>query len=98
MRRAEGADQFRTRLAAAVKARDIDGAVALAADDVKLDFGGGEGSAELRTRLADELLGLWDELDALMALGCSANEQAASPSRGSSTRTSAKPIPILPCW
>jgi hypothetical protein len=71
----EGADQFRTRLAAAVKARDIDGVVALAADDVKLDFGGGGGSAELRKRLADESLGLWGELDALMALGCSANEQ-----------------------
>jgi hypothetical protein len=71
----EGADQFRTRLAAAVKARDIDGVVALAADDVKLDFGGGGGSAELRKRLADESLGLWGELDALMTLGCSANEQ-----------------------
>ena len=73
--RLEGADQFRTRLAAAVRARDIDGVVALAADDVKLDFGGGSGSAELRKRLADESLGLWGELDALMALGCSANEQ-----------------------
>ena len=71
----EGADQFRTRLAAAIKARDVDGVVALAADDVKLDFGGGEGSAELRKRLADPTLGLWDELDALMALGCSANEE-----------------------
>ncbi|HEY6817462.1 MAG TPA: hypothetical protein VI168_18150 [Croceibacterium sp.] len=71
----EGADQFRTRLAAAVKARDIDGVVALAADDVKLDFGDGAGSAELRSRLADTSLGLWDEIDALMGLGCSANEQ-----------------------
>jgi len=71
----EGADQFRTRLAAAVKARDVDGVVALAADDVKLDFGGGGGSAELRKRLADDSLGLWGELDALMALGCSANEE-----------------------
>ena len=71
----EGADQFRTRLAAAVKARDIDGVVALAADDVKLDFGGGSGAAELRKRLADPSLGLWGELDALMDLGCSANDQ-----------------------
>jgi hypothetical protein len=71
----EGADQFRTRLAAAIKARDVEGFVALAADDVKLDFGGGAGSAELRKRLADPSLGLWQELDALMALGCSANEQ-----------------------
>src|SRR5688572_9566566 len=66
----EGADQFRALLAAAIRARDVDGVVALAADDVKLDFGGGAGRAELRSRLADPSLGLWDELDALMALGC----------------------------
>ncbi len=71
----EGADAFRTRLAAAIKARDVDGFVALAADDVKLDFGGGGGSAELRKRLADPSLDLWGELDELMALGCSANDQ-----------------------
>src|SRR6187551_1301337 len=71
----EGADQFRKQLAAAVKARDIDGVVSLAADDVQLDFGGGAGSAELRKRLADPSLGLWGELDELMALGCSANEE-----------------------
>ena len=70
----EGADEFRTRLGAAIRARDVDAVVALAADDVKLDFGGGEGSAELRQRLGDPSLGLWDELDALMALGCSAND------------------------
>ena len=71
----EGAGPFRQMLSAAVRARDTDAVVALAADDVKLDFGGGGGSAELRKRLADDSLGLWDELDALMALGCSANEQ-----------------------
>ena len=71
----EGADAFRTRLAAAIRARDVDAMVALAADDVKLDFGGGGGSAELRKRLDDPSLGLWHELDALMALGCSANEE-----------------------
>lgn len=71
----EGADEFRSRLAAAIKARDTDGVVALAAEDVKLDFGGGAGSAELRKRLADPSLGLWGELDTLMTLGCSANKQ-----------------------
>ena len=71
----EGADRFRQQLAAAVAARDIDRVVALAADDVKLDFGGGAGSAELRRRLADGSLGLWGELDALMALGCAVNDQ-----------------------
>ena len=71
----EGADRFRMRLVAAIAGRDVDGLVALAADDVKLDFGGGAGTAELRSRLADPSLGLWDELDALLALGCSANDQ-----------------------
>ncbi|HEU4651218.1 MAG TPA: hypothetical protein VFS49_07365, partial [Croceibacterium sp.] len=59
----EGADAFRTQLAAAIRARDVDGVVRLAADDVKLDFGGGGGSAELRQRLADPSLELWSELD-----------------------------------
>jgi hypothetical protein len=71
----DGAGAFRQRLAAAVEARDADALIALAADDIKLDFGGGEGTAELRARLADEGRELWNELDALMALGCSANEQ-----------------------
>src|SRR5688500_17445041 len=71
----EGANQFRERLAAAVDARDADALVALAADDINLDFGGGAGKAELRARLDDESRKLWGELDALMTLGCSANEQ-----------------------
>jgi hypothetical protein len=71
----EGAERFRMRLTAAVAGRDTDALVALAADDVKLDFGGGAGKAELRRRLDDETRDLWKELDALMALGCSANEQ-----------------------
>jgi len=71
----EGADQFRSRLAAAIRTHDLDAVVALAADDIKLDFGGGAGKQELRARLNDEARNLWDELDALMALGCSANDQ-----------------------
>lgn len=71
----EGADEFRTRLAAAIRARDADAVAALAASDIKLDFGGGAGIAELRQRLADPGRHLWAELDALMALGCSANDQ-----------------------
>lgn len=71
----DGAEVFRRQLAAAVEARDADVLAALAAEDVKLDFGDGAGRAELRRRLTDETTGLWDELDALMALGCSANEQ-----------------------
>jgi hypothetical protein len=71
----EGADEFRRELAAAIKRRDADALVGLAAVDVKLDFGGGAGSAELRKRLGDKSWDLWSELDELMTLGCSANEQ-----------------------
>src|SRR5688500_628335 len=71
----EGADRFRQRLAAAVEGRDADALVALAAEDIQLDFGGGEGTAELRARLDAPDYDLWDELDELMGLGCAANEQ-----------------------
>jgi hypothetical protein len=71
----EGAAQFRERLAAAVEARDADALVALAAEDIALDFGGGAGAAELRARLADPDRPLWDELDALMTLGCAASDE-----------------------
>lgn len=73
--RVEGADEFRRQLAAAVRARDSGAFVALAASDIKLDFGGGAGTAELRKRLGDKSWDLWTELDELMTLGCSANEQ-----------------------
>ena len=66
---------FRKELAAAIEARDADALVALAAEDVKLDFGGGTGRAELRKRLTAKDGRLWEELDALMMLGCSANKQ-----------------------
>ena len=71
----EGAGEFRQRLAEAVRLRDADTLVALAADDVMLDFGGGAGSAELKKRLADPQYMLWQELDALLQLGCAANDE-----------------------
>jgi hypothetical protein len=70
----EGAAQFREGLAAAVAARDADALIALAADDIELDFGGGAGTAELRARLAASPE-LWEDLDKLMPLGCAANDQ-----------------------
>jgi hypothetical protein len=70
-----GATEFRRALVAAVKARDAEALAALAAPDVKLDFGGGAGRAELRKRLSDKDAPLWEELDELLALGCAVNEQ-----------------------
>lgn len=70
-----GAADFRRALAKAVAARDADALAALAAPDVKLDFGGGTGVGELRTRLALKDWSLWDELDALLPLGCAVNQQ-----------------------
>lgn len=70
-----GAGEFRQALAAAVEARDADALVALAAEDVKLDFGGGTGRAELKKRLTAEDRQLWQELGELLTLGCSANKQ-----------------------
>ena len=68
---------FRQRLALAIEARDAEGVGALAAPDVKLDFGGGAGRAELARQLDDSDSPLWGKLDELMTLGCAANGQAA---------------------
>jgi len=70
-----GAEGFREKLAEAVMARDANALVALAAEDVKLDFGGGTGRAELKKQLTAKDGTLWDELDQLLALGCAANQQ-----------------------
>jgi len=74
-REIDGATLFRQRLALAVEARDAEGVAVLAAEDVKLDFGGGAGRAELVSRLDNANGGLWDELDALLDLGCARNPQ-----------------------
>lgn len=69
-----GADRFRTDLTRAVRERDADALIALADPDIKLDFGGGAGTAELRRRLTDDEYNLWTELDAVLALGCGPNQ------------------------
>ena len=71
----EGANQFRQQIARAVEARDVDTFVSLAAEDIKLDFGGGSGADELRRRLSAKDSALWSELDRLLTLGCAANAQ-----------------------
>lgn len=70
-----GAGVFRAALADAVRRKDADALVGLAAPDIKLDFGGGEGHAELRQRLTgQEGAALWRELADLLPLGCAADE------------------------
>ena len=70
-----GAEEFRAQLAAAIKAKDADRLSALAAPDVKLDFGGGSGVGTLRSRLSEKKPDLWGELSQLMTLGCAINDQ-----------------------
>lgn len=68
-----GQGEFLTALSKAVKARDSAALAELAAEDVKLDLGGGEGRAELVRRLDDENGFLWDDLTELLALGCASD-------------------------
>ncbi|MGX7894794.1 hypothetical protein [Tsuneonella sp. HG222] len=70
----KGADVFLQDLASAVNARDADALVALAAEDVKLDFGDGAGTVELRRRLQADDRKLWQELSDLLTLGCAPNK------------------------
>lgn len=70
-----GADAFLAALGAAVELRDTDVLVALAANDVKLGFGGEDGSGRLRLALDAEGSVLWDELSQVITLGCDTNSQ-----------------------
>ncbi len=70
-----GANAFRRELSDVVIRRDIEALVGLADIDIKLDFGGGEGRAELRLRLSDPDSRLWQELDKVLPLGCAVNSQ-----------------------
>jgi hypothetical protein len=71
----EGAGPFLAILHAAIEARDVDVLVALAANDVKLGFGGEFGSDDLRASLSGEDPYLWEALEELTDLGCAANGQ-----------------------
>jgi hypothetical protein len=74
-RETPGASDFRKQLELAVSARDADRLAALAAPDVKLDFGGGSGTALLVEKLGKNERDLWGELADLLALGCGVNDQ-----------------------
>lgn len=65
-----GWPNFRKALGAAIRARDAEALAALAAPDVALDYGGGSGIAELKLRLADPETDLWEEMAAILPLGC----------------------------
>jgi hypothetical protein len=71
----EGAAAFRERIVQAIAARDTTAFVALAAEDIQLDFGGGSGTARLREQLDEPSGSLWDDLAQLQTLGCAANGQ-----------------------
>ncbi|WP_157083219.1 hypothetical protein [Novosphingobium lentum] len=65
-----GWPDFHRKLATAVSARDAKALAALAAPDLKLDYGGGSGSDEFVRRLAAPSPDLWAELARIMPLGC----------------------------
>ena len=69
---------FRAKLEAAAAKRDADGLAALADASIELDFGGGHGVKELRKRLDDKDYKLWDEIKALLPLGCAADTDTAT--------------------
>lgn len=69
---------FRAKLEQAVAQRDADGLAALADANIELDFGGGHGVKEMRKRLDDKDYKLWDQIDALLPLGCAAQGDTAT--------------------
>jgi len=70
-----GARAFTTSLRGAIARRDVRAAVELAASDIRLDFGGGSGRAELRRQLTgSEGPTLWREFEEAVNLGCAISE------------------------
>lgn len=73
-----GADQFRMALATAVANRNADMLKPLVDPHIKLDFGGGEGWELMSMMLDSEEQVLWEELQAVLALGCSGEGDSLS--------------------
>lgn len=67
---APGWSAFHKTLASAIRARNPATLAALASPDITLDYGGGHGTEELQKRLADPERQLWEELEAILPLGC----------------------------
>lgn len=72
-----GWTEFSAKLRSAAKRHDAETLAALSDPDIKLDFGDGAGVEELRRRLTDRRYNLWDEIDALLPLGCGFKEGSA---------------------
>lgn len=68
-----GASEFLANLRRAVLARDAQTFAALAAEDIRLDFGGGSGRETLVERLGDENYNLWEAAEEVLTLGCAAD-------------------------
>lgn len=73
----EDAQQFRIALVTAVANRNEDLLRSLVHDHTLLDFGGSQGWDTLRTRLDDPDYALWDELEAVLGLGCALREDGS---------------------
>lgn len=71
-----GGAEFMAQIRNAVELRDAAAFAALAAEDVRLDFGGGGGQTTLVSRLGEDDGPLWQKLDQLLTLGCSADGAA----------------------
>ncbi len=68
----EGASAFRMTLVTAVANRNAEMLKPIVDPDIMLDFGGGSGWEEFRSRLDSEQSSLWIELQKTVALGCGA--------------------------
>lgn len=70
--------EFRAKLEQAAAQRDAAALAALTDPAIKLDFGGGQGIKEMQRRLGDKDYRLWDQITAMLPLGCAVQDGAAT--------------------